>query len=84
MTSTTVHTVKTGSGIVLTLIEVDLRGRLGYQLYDQSWSLIGMFRSLPDASAGLESWRQYLAAHGGSLASWGAAHPDGVQLGEHP
>jgi hypothetical protein len=80
-----VRTIKMASGLILTLLEVHLGARVTYQLYagttDQS--LVGLFKALPDAMSAVEAWRQYLA-HGGGLAAWLAAHPDGVQPNEQP
>jgi hypothetical protein len=83
--SAPVYTTKIGS-VALTVIRVDVRGRISHQLYAAdhgTWALVGMFGLYPDALAAVQAWQRYLST-GGTLAAWQAEHPDGVQPNERP
>jgi hypothetical protein len=79
-----VFTTVVGADLILTVVRVDLVGRRpSFQLYSCGaghWALTGLFGTIMDACAEVQSWRAYVA-RGGSLATWQAAHPDGVQAG---
>lgn len=75
-----VYTVEL-DGLTVTVIRVDLREQITYQLYvvdDSTWALVGLFGLYVDVLAEIRTWRCYLA-QGGTLRAWLADHPEGVR-----